>query len=48
MEAEAESAKARADELQARLNDVIGEATSLLDRLAELGQEAERWTRANR
>jgi len=47
-EDDAQSATRRANELEARLNEVVSEATGLLDKLAELGQEAERWTNANR
>ena len=42
------AAQDRANELQARLDEVLTEATGLLDRLVEFGREAQRWTAANR
>ena len=42
------AAQDRANELQARLDEVLTEVTGLLDRLVEFGREAQRWTAANR
>jgi len=42
------AAQDRANELQARLDEVLTEVTGLLDRLVEFGKEAQRWTDANR